>query len=54
VAVNTDKTLKVIVPPLVIPSTVRLKLVTQSSVKGSSSLLKEPRTIISDFTLEAQ
>jgi hypothetical protein len=54
VAVNENKTLKVIVPPIGAPSTCRLKLVTQSSVKGSNHLLKEPREITSEFTLEVQ
>jgi hypothetical protein len=54
VAVNEDKTLKVIVPNMPTPNTCRLKLVTQSSVKSSSYLLKNLREITSEFTLTVQ
>jgi hypothetical protein len=54
VAVNENKTLKVIVPTMPTPNVARLKLVTQSSTKGGSYLLKNPREITSEFTLTVQ
>jgi hypothetical protein len=54
VAVNEARTLKVIVPNMPTPNRARLKLVTQSTVKGGSTLLKDVREFQSDFTLEVQ
>jgi hypothetical protein len=55
IAVNEPRTVKVIVPPET-PQGVALyiKIVTQSSAKGSSSLRKELREVRSEFTLTAQ
>jgi hypothetical protein len=55
IAVNEPRTLKVIIPAgLVSGKQYRLKIVTQSSAKHSGTMLKETRTIQSDFTLTAQ
>jgi len=54
IAVNEPRTLKAIVPgDLGSGNQYRLVIVTQSSAKSSSSLLKEPRRIQSEFTLAA-
>jgi hypothetical protein len=54
-AVNEPRTLKAIVPASLAPGKdYALKAVTQSSTKGSSSLLKGAREIRSEFTLTAQ
>jgi hypothetical protein len=55
VAVNEPRTLKAIVPAtLEAGGEYALKIVTQSSAKGSGSLLKNPREVRSDFKLTAQ
>jgi hypothetical protein len=55
VAVNEPKTIKAVVPAGLAPGTAyRLKIVTQSSVKHGSTLLKNLREIHSEFTLTAQ
>jgi hypothetical protein len=56
VVVNEPRTLKIIVPTakMEVGEAYRLKIVTQSSPSSSSNLLKDPRTIISDFTLTAR
>ena len=54
IAVNEPKTLKVVVPPSLTAGTpYALRIVTQSSAKGHSSLLKDLRELHSDFTLTA-
>jgi hypothetical protein len=51
-AVNQPRTLKALVPAgLTVGGEYALKVVTQSSAKGSGSLLKDPREVQSDFTL---
>jgi hypothetical protein len=55
IAVNEPRRLKVIAPSSLVPGTAyELLVVTQSSAAGSSSLLKNPREVRSDFTLKAQ
>jgi hypothetical protein len=55
IAVNEPRTLKAIVPAtLGAGGEYALKVVTQSSAKGSGSLLKNPREVRSDFKLTAQ
>jgi len=55
IAVNEPRTLKVIVPHGLKPGEVyKLKIVTQSSAKTQSHLLKSIRELRSDFTLTAQ
>jgi hypothetical protein len=55
IAVNEPRTLKVVVPQYLSSGTkYRLKLITQSSAKHGSGLLKNPRMIHSDFSLTAQ
>ncbi|MDR2701200.1 MAG: DUF4469 domain-containing protein, partial [Spirochaetaceae bacterium] len=54
IAVNEPRTLKVIVPALEAGKAYRLKVVTQSSAKHGSTLLKNPREVRSEFTLTAQ
>jgi hypothetical protein len=55
IAVNEPKTLKVIVPPtLGAGGEYTLKILTQSSAKGSKHILKELREIQSKFRLTAQ
>ncbi|MDR2701178.1 MAG: DUF4469 domain-containing protein, partial [Spirochaetaceae bacterium] len=54
IAVNEPRTLKVIVPALEAGKMYRLKVVTQSSAKTHSHLLKELREVRSDFMLAAQ
>ena len=55
IAVNEPRTLKLIVPPELTEGTAyAIYVVSQSSARGSSSLLKEPRQSMSDFTLIAQ
>jgi hypothetical protein len=53
IAVNEPRTLKVIVPALEAGKAYRLKIVTQSSAKASSSLLKNIREVHSEFPLLA-
>jgi hypothetical protein len=54
IAVNEPRTLKVMVPASVSDGdSYYLRIVTQSSAKGSSSLLKDLREIRSEFTLTA-
>jgi hypothetical protein len=53
IAVNEPRTLKVVVPDGLGNTPFTLKIVTQSSAKSSSSLLKEPREVRSDFSLTA-
>jgi hypothetical protein len=53
IAVNEPRTLKAIVPALYIGKAYALKIVTQSSAKGSGSVLKKPREMRSDFSLAA-
>ena len=53
-AVNEPKTLKVVVPPGLTEGTAyTLRVVTQSSAKHGSGLLKNVRTMVSDFTVTA-
>ncbi|MDR1400684.1 MAG: DUF4469 domain-containing protein [Treponema sp.] len=55
IAVNEPRTLKVIVPAtLVVGKDYALKVITQSSARGSSALLKGLREIHSEFKLTAQ
>jgi hypothetical protein len=54
IAVNEPRTLKVIVPALEAGKAYILKVVTQSSAKGSSTLLKHIREVRSEFTLLSQ
>jgi hypothetical protein len=55
VAVNEPRTLKVIAPPTLAAGTAySIKIVTQSSAKHGSGLLKTPREMRSEFTLTAQ
>jgi len=54
IAVNEPKTLKVIVPALEAGKAYTLKTVTQSSAKGSSTILKKVREIRSEYSLTAQ
>ena len=54
IAVNEPRTLKVIVPALKAGVQYRLKVVTQSSARTSTHLLKELRESLSDFSLTAQ
>jgi hypothetical protein len=55
IAVNEPKTLKVIVPVgLAAGQSYALRVATQGSAKGSSSLLKDIREITSDFTVTVQ
>jgi hypothetical protein len=55
VAVNEPRHLKVIAPPsLAVGTAYRLVVVTQSSTKHGSSLLKNTREVKSEFTLTAQ
>ncbi|MDR2481567.1 MAG: DUF4469 domain-containing protein [Spirochaetaceae bacterium] len=55
IAVNEPRTLKAVVPAFLKPGTAyRLKIVTQSSAKNSSTILKDLRKISSEFTLTAQ
>jgi hypothetical protein len=54
IAVNEPRTLKVIVPALEAGKAYSLKVVTQSSAKGSSTLLKNIREVHSEFTLLSQ
>ena len=54
-AVNEPRTLKAIVPAaLALDKDYTLKVLTQSSAKGGSGLLKNPREIHSEFKLTAQ
>jgi hypothetical protein len=53
VAVNEPRTLKVIVPGLMAGSVYTVRLVTQSSAKTHTHLLKEPRVMVAEFTLTA-
>jgi hypothetical protein len=50
IAVNEPRTLKVIVPALEVGKLYILKVLTQSSAKGHSSLLKNLREVRSEFT----
>jgi hypothetical protein len=55
IAVNEPRTIKAVVPAgLTAGTAYRIKIVTQSSAKHGSALLKNPRGIPSDFTLTAQ
>ena len=54
IAVNEPRTLKIIVPALNPGTMYLLMIVTQSSAKGHSNLLKTVRELHSDFTLTAQ
>jgi hypothetical protein len=54
IAVNEPRTLKVIVPALTAGKSYILKIITQSSAKGHSSMLKQIRELRSDFSLTAQ
>jgi hypothetical protein len=54
IAVNEPRTIKVIVPPALAGVPYTIKIVTQSSAKGHSSLLKELREVKSDFTVTPQ
>jgi hypothetical protein len=54
IAVNEPRTLKVIVPRLEAGRAYNLKIVTQSSAKGHSSLLRQLREVRSEFSLSAQ
>ncbi|MDR2783476.1 MAG: DUF4469 domain-containing protein [Treponema sp.] len=55
IAVNEPRTLKAVVPAgLVAGTDYHLLVVTQSSAKSSSTLLKKPREIHSEFRLTAQ
>jgi hypothetical protein len=55
VAVNEPRTLKIIAPPALSAGTAYyLRVFTQSSAHGSSTLLKEVRDMKSDFQLTAQ
>ena len=54
IVTNEPMTIKAIVPALETGRKYQLKIVTQSSAKGSGNILKEPRTIYSDFTLLAK
>jgi hypothetical protein len=54
IAVNEPRTLKVIVPALEAGKAYVLKLVTQSSAKGHSSMLKHIREVRAEFILTAQ
>jgi hypothetical protein len=53
IAVNEPRTLKVVVPPLTEGAHYTLRVVTQTSAKGHSSLLKDVREMRSDFTVTA-
>ena len=54
IAVNEPRTLKIIVPPGLVPgSAYTLKIVTQCSTKAHSNLLKSARELRSDFILTA-
>ena len=54
IAVNSPKTLKVLVPPgLTVGTAYQVAVETQSSVKGAGALVKKVRDIRSDFTLIA-
>ena len=55
IAVNENRTLKVIVPATLVPGTeYALRIFTQSSVKNAGALLKNVRDMKSDFKLTAQ
>lgn len=55
VAVNEPKTIVAVVPANIpVGSHIRLRIETQSSAKGHSSLLKEVRRVLSEFTLLVQ
>jgi hypothetical protein len=54
IAVNEPRTLKVIVLALEAGKAYTLKVVTQSSAKGHSSMLKQVREIRAEFSLTAQ
>ncbi|MDR0476241.1 MAG: DUF4469 domain-containing protein [Treponema sp.] len=55
IAVNEPKTLKIVVPQdLVSGQQYKLTVITQSSAKGSSTLLKDAREIKSEYLLTAQ
>jgi hypothetical protein len=55
IAVNEPRTLKAIVPAgLTAGNAYHLKIVTQSSAKHGSGLLKNPREVRSEFRLTAQ
>ena len=51
VVVNKRSALKVVIPPNLTFGVYILRLVTYSRLKGFGPLLKEPRKIVSDFTL---
>jgi hypothetical protein len=52
--VNERRHLKAVVPPsLIIGTDYHLKIVTQTTVQRGGSLLKETRSVQSDFSLEA-
>ena len=55
IAVNENRTLKVIVPPGLTPSaSYTLRIFTMSSAAGGGTLLKTVRNMKSDFSLTAQ
>jgi len=53
IAVNEPRTLKVVVPALNAGTQYALRIVTQSSAKNASSLLKNTREVVAEFTLTA-
>ena len=53
-AINEPRTLKIVVPSGLVPGQAyHLKIITQSSAKGNGYLLKNPREVVSQFTLTA-
>jgi hypothetical protein len=54
IAVNENRTLKVIVPALTAGTDYTLRIFTMSSAKSTGALLKAPRDMRSDFKLTAQ
>jgi hypothetical protein len=54
VAVNEQATLKVLVPNMSTPNTVKIRVVTQSQLSGHGELMKDIREITSNFVLDVQ